>query len=533
MNLGFTNDRRLPKLERRRKPFESPSGSSRKETEDSIDSRLDDKMGKPDYQGDISQSSWEWDIVTRDDMWVEGRRVGREWGTGKGGRDGGEEEDDGKVESTSIYSLDAGEDEGDFGSVEMERSINDDDETYDDVDVDIDDVHDDDEIDLDDVREAVSFTFLKGSSVSAVWKELAAISAKLQEERTKLRLKEEELVERERRLAIDEDTSGDDDEVDERLGRKKRTLEERSFEEEEEEMSESRWREKCERNEKNYKRLKSSFDQLRRDHNSLKSTHESLKKEFDELEKRNLRLKTRLDGGERNFGRTKEKSSEKINDENQTNNINRRDAKTMGSKVVSTSNILRPMPSTTNSQSSSSSSSSSLRSILDLLVSLCDWLTVDRLDQSPPDILTQTANAELRAETKRLPMRDRCARALPALVAAMPMLVKGRGRGGGGGVGGGGATVKTQLPILQFIHWSLFALDDSKAVQKESRSRKASSSDPASTSAQAAPAVTTVDRKSPAMPSSSLRHLAEMLHGGSKSAQGENNASIVSNSNCR
>jgi hypothetical protein len=78
MNLGFTNDRALPKRDRR-KAFDSPSGSSLKETELSFDPRLEDRcIDDPDYSGDISQSSWENDIECRRDLLVAGMTLDRE-----------------------------------------------------------------------------------------------------------------------------------------------------------------------------------------------------------------------------------------------------------------------------------------------------------------------------------------------------------------------------------------------------------------------------------------------------------------------
>ena len=488
MNLGFSNDRSLPKRERRRKAFESPSGSSLKETEDTLDPRVEDRMGKLDYTGDISQSSWEWDIVTRDDMWVEGRNIGRVSDDGERGRL--------NLASGAMADMsgecgdDDGRDENDDACKEMNSNRSSD---YEDADGEVDD--DDDDSEGNDVNGEGNDVNGEGKNVvSAVWKELTAISLKLQSERKKFGIKEEEVLEREMRVLEAENRF--EDFVDEAVEKRMRG----DYGEGEAEVSvETDWRRKSEKHLKNYKRLKSSFDQLRRDHDLLKASHAELKTEMANLENRNLRLKTRLANKSCDLSN---KENIKRNQTDSTAKFSKHSAQKGSQEKLE--NI--PMKSPCKSTRHPSTSPEMLKPFVDLLVCLCDWLNSTRLDQSPPDVLSKTANVQLKAR-KELGAEDRCYRLFPSFIAVLPFIVRG-----------GEAPLKVQLPLLQFLHWSLFASSDwSKAEAKSSDWTRKEAKSPDWTKTEVKAMTSSVPEVKSATPSASLRHLGEILHGGKTS----------------
>jgi len=421
----------------RRRAFDSPSGSSTKETVASFDERLGEKLfARPDYKADVSQSSWEWDIETRTDMWVEGKMIGRE-----------EEEDEDAVDQSydiEEQRFDIGVDRSPSRSSSLEQDSDDSDDDGDKenhLSASTIDANYDDGL----INESNQGT------LSSVWQELAAISARLQRERRKLRLWNEQLQSREDTLVAAE--ADLDAVVDKEIQRRLRN--------DNDECDIVKWKRKAEEETRNYKRVKASFDQLRTVHEELRDKNRELESTNIKWEKQNLRLKTRLAQFEATHAASKAKHNPDLAKIGQNQYSAKLDLGDPPPRQRSQS--AKETAKNTQPSSSSSSSLQTQKAFLDLVVSLLDWLTVSHLEQSPPMVIKKTENAQLKAKAYASKIncqdvQERCNRILPYLVLVMPIVAKNAVAN----------ALKVQLPVLRFLHWSFMHMDDGKKCNKAS-----------------------------------------------------------------
>jgi len=170
-----------------------------KEMEDSLDPCIEDRLGKPDYTGNISQNSWEWDIVTREDMRGKERQIGGVYYEGEGGSfnsaSGGMADMTGECDKDKVDDDNDDDDEDIWDLLNSncsDKADSDNDEEE--------DIHGNDQNAISTKKQKKKKEKRKEKTISAVWNKLAAISAQLKVERKRLRIKEEEVLEREERV---------------------------------------------------------------------------------------------------------------------------------------------------------------------------------------------------------------------------------------------------------------------------------------------------------------------------------------------